>query len=93
MKIHLVLININQQNDLIIFKLMLIRFVSNLVLVPSLLVVCCSSLFTYACLVQVVDVMKDNLDKVLERDTKLTTLENRAGKCNEMHAIRCCSFC
>jgi hypothetical protein len=34
----------------------------------------------YACLVQVVDVMKDNLDKVLERDAKLTTLENRAGK-------------
>ncbi|CAF3634317.1 unnamed protein product [Rotaria socialis] len=27
---------------------------------------------------QVVDVMKDNLDKVLERDAKLTTLENRA---------------
>ncbi len=37
-------------------------------------------LFMYACLVQVVDVMKDNLDKVLERDAKLTTLENRAGK-------------
>jgi len=34
----------------------------------------------YAYLVQVVDVMKDNLDKVLERDAKLTTLENRAGK-------------
>ncbi len=29
---------------------------------------------------QVVDVMKDNLDKVLERDAKLSTLENRAGK-------------
>lgn len=29
---------------------------------------------------QVVDVMKDNLEKVLERDAKLTTLENRAGK-------------
>ncbi|CAF1059849.1 unnamed protein product, partial [Rotaria sordida] len=27
---------------------------------------------------QVVDVMKDNLDKVLERDAKLSTLENRA---------------
>jgi len=27
---------------------------------------------------QVVDVMKDNLDKVLERDAKLTTLETRA---------------
>ncbi|CAF0752999.1 unnamed protein product [Adineta ricciae] len=27
---------------------------------------------------QVVDVMKDNLEKVLERDAKLTTLENRA---------------
>lgn len=40
-------------------------------------------LFTYACLVQVVDVMKDNLDKVLERDAKLTTLENRAGKQNQ----------
>jgi hypothetical protein len=26
-----------------------------------------------------VDVMKDNLEKVLERDAKLTTLENRAG--------------
>jgi hypothetical protein len=37
-------------------------------------------MFMYACLVQVVDVMKDNLDKVLERDAKLTTLENRAGK-------------
>ncbi len=37
-------------------------------------------LFMYAYLVQVVDVMKDNLDKVLERDAKLTTLENRAGK-------------
>jgi hypothetical protein len=24
--------------------------------------------------------MKDNLDKVLERDAKLSTLENRAGK-------------
>jgi hypothetical protein len=34
----------------------------------------------YAYFAQVVDVMKDNLDKVLERDTKLTTLENRAGK-------------
>ena len=29
---------------------------------------------------QVVDVMKDNLEKVLERDAKLSTLENRAGK-------------
>ncbi|UJR10006.1 hypothetical protein I4U23_014229 [Adineta vaga] len=28
---------------------------------------------------QVVDIMKDNLEKVLERDAKLTTLENRAG--------------
>lgn len=27
--------------------------------------------------------MKDNLDKVLERDAKLTTLENRAGKQNQ----------
>ena len=29
---------------------------------------------------QVVDVMKDNLDKVLERDAKLTHLETRAGR-------------
>jgi hypothetical protein len=37
-------------------------------------------LFMSVCLVQVVDVMKDNLDKVLERDAKLSSLENRAGK-------------
>ena len=27
---------------------------------------------------QVVDIMKDNMDKVLERDTKLTDLDSRA---------------
>ena len=43
----------------------------------------------YACLVQVVDVMKDNLDKVLERDAKLTTLENRAGKLNMIENCVC----
>jgi hypothetical protein len=46
-------------------------------------------LFMYAYLVQVVDVMKDNLDKVLERDTKLTTLENRAGKL-KIRMNQCC---
>ena len=30
-------------------------------------------------IVQVVDVMKDNMEKVLDRDVKLTHLENRAG--------------
>ncbi len=43
---------------------------------PQLYVV----LFMCACCVQVVDVMKNNVEKVLERDAKLTTLENRAGK-------------
>ena len=43
----------------------------------------------YACLVQVVDVMKDNLDKVLERDAKLSTLENRAGKFKMINKYKC----
>lgn len=29
---------------------------------------------------QVVDIMKDNLEKVLERDANLTAVESRAGK-------------
>ena len=47
----------------------------------------------YSCLVQVVDVMKDNLDKVLERDTKLSTLENRAGKLKEIGSYRALILC
>ena len=46
----------------------------------------------YACLVQVVDVMKDNLDKVLERDAKLTTLENRAGKFKKIVVLLCAAM-
>ena len=42
-------------------------------------------------IVQVVDVMKDNLDKVLERDAKLSTLENRAGK-SFLRIAHCCCY-
>jgi len=34
----------------------------------------------FCCVSQVVDIMKINVDKVLERDAKLSELDNRAGK-------------
>ncbi|CAB3364475.1 Hypothetical predicted protein [Cloeon dipterum] len=36
---------------------------------------------------EVVDIMRDNVQKVLERDTKLSELDNRAGE-----AFQLCSF-
>ena len=37
---------------------------------------------------QVVDIMRVNVDKVLERDQKLSELDDRAGKsCNSMHVM------
>ena len=32
------------------------------------------------CILQVVDIMRVNVDKVLERDQKLSELDDRAGK-------------
>ena len=34
----------------------------------------------YCCHLQVVDIMRVNVDKVLERDQKLSELDDRAGK-------------
>ena len=31
---------------------------------------------------KVVDIMKDNIDKILERDAKLLELDDRAGMCS-----------
>lgn len=58
-------------NGSIIFKLMLIRY--------KIIIRVSFSLGMYY-VFQVVDIMKDNLEKVLERDANLTAVESRAGK-------------
>lgn len=38
------------------------------------------TLILFPVLIQVVDIMKTNVEKVLERDQKLSELDDRAGK-------------
>lgn len=41
---------------------------------------------------QVVDIMKVNVDKVLERDAKLSELDSRAGREGSMVCYYLCAF-